>query len=497
MKYLILILNVLLITSCKSPSDVLQEEITDAIKTDKQITAKSVTAFKNFILNNKEEFNDYQPDLIINDAVNDKVLLSLIKKNELYIKVSRKEEIKVALTGKETIIGAIIPKLYLESSGSMFFYDKPSGRGQFKTVMTSLLNNFDVISPAANKIYIVNDKVYPIQKTFKSLVESNNIFNDTRGIGNSTFTDFDLIFRTILKDIHEGEISIMFSDLIYSTPNMRGKIDEKILIEAQQLTENIFHHYSQNYSVLILKFNGDYIGNYYPHNAKVFMYKKTTRPYYVSIFAKNATMKLFLEDEKYKVLRNWKNYTGFENFHLFSNNIIFFKPFYTILLHDRENKGNLEQDDDEIVSKSKVVKTLQNVRVDSDSKKLTINVLVDLSKLYLPNEIKENIKNYEIECTQPFVLDKITPIKHTNGTHKFTLSSSRNVGGKRELYLKFKRNFPPKWIEESNTIHDQSDKIPNFEHTTYGIKNMLGGIDKAYNPNQEEYFYKITLKFNN
>ena len=60
-----------------------------------------------------------------------------------------------------------------------------------------------------------------------------------------------------------------------------------------------------------------------------------------------------------------------------------------------------------------------------------------------------------------------------------------------------RRNFPPEWVEESNTIHDQSDKIPNFEHTTYGIKNMLGGIDKAYNPNQEEYFYKITLKFNN
>ncbi|PWK28229.1 hypothetical protein LV89_01010 [Arcicella aurantiaca] len=497
MRYLILITIALLITSCTTPCDTLQEKITDAIKTDKQITSESIITFKTFILNNKEDFKDCQPDLIVNDAVNDNSLLSLIKKNELYIKVSKKKEVRIALTGEQTIIGAIIPKLYLESSGSMFFYDKPNGDGQFKTVITSLLNNFDVVSPEANKIYVVNDKVYPIDRTFTDLAESNDIFKYTKGIGNPNFTDFNKIFKTILNDLSEGEVSIMFSDLIYSTPNMTGKKDERIVIEAQQLTENVFHDYAQDYSVLVLKFNGDYDGKYYAHNAPPFEYRNKTRPYYVSIFAKNATMKKFLEDDNYKVSRDWVKYTGFENFHLFSNNVNLFKPYYTVLLHDKDNEGDIEQDDDEVVSKSKVVKTLQNVRVDSDSKKLTINVLVDLSKLYLPNEIKEDINNYKVECTQPFVLDKITPIKHTDGTHKFTLSSSRNVGGKRDLYLKFKRNFPPKWIEESNTIHDQSDKIPNFEHTTYGIKNMLGGIDRAYNPNQEEYFYKITLQLNN
>ncbi len=501
-KFLLILTAFFVFQSCKtSPYDELNNQIEAALNSGNEVSSKEASAMKTFILANQKDIIDYNKILVNGETVADDELFKLIKKSKVYRKLSKTGNVKIDLSGvvsKKTAIAVseIMPKLYLERSESMVPYDSPLGTGNFRNVLTSLLGNFNGVSKKKNIIYVVNDNVYNCPLDFKGLIESKDIFAATK-IGKATSTDFNLIFKRILKDLNQGEISILLSDLIYSTPSMADVSSTKILDAVEKLTLNVFQDFSKDVSVIILKFNGDYNGKYFPHNRKPQTYNGL-RPYYAVLFAKNETMHKFMKDQKYMHTRTWKDYTNFENFYFFSNDDKVKNPFYTIRLKDPADKaGRYNQESEEKKLHGKGIHAIEDINHDKDGK-LSINIVVDLSNLHIPKDIKVDKNNYVVESIQDFVVQKVTTLDGSEeGTHKITLSTKTKRGGNRNVNIKFKKIFPTKWIKDSQSVNDADVKKSSFASTTFGIQNMMKGIHQAYDTDQSEYLFTLKINLKN
>lgn len=181
-------------------------------------------------------------------------------------------------------------KFYLERSGSMTPFDAKSTKGDFKSAISMLLNNIPGNNDPSNLLYVVNDAVYSYDRTYKDFIQSKNIFADTKSLGDPRYTDFTCIFDSILSRTNDNELSILVSDLIYSTKDMIGVTGQKVLNEANLLTRSVFKGHTDK-MVLVIKMNGDYDGPYYTFQSpnKGLMYKGE-RPYYFVFVAKPKVM---------------------------------------------------------------------------------------------------------------------------------------------------------------------------------------------------------------
>ncbi|MCU0468747.1 MAG: hypothetical protein MUF58_09110 [Arcicella sp.] len=491
--FLVVVINI----GCSSFREDVNEQIEQALSSNCDVNEKEFKEIESFIIKDKDGAKKL--GLLSNNgtAIDNIALENFILVTKAYIKQKKNCNEIVINTGSIKKESIIKPKLYLERSGSMVYYDNRQSKGQFKSTLTKLLNNFGYLKPEKSLIYIVNDNVYSCNLDFDGLVRQSDIFNaaETRK-GKGDYTDFNRIFRSILDSLNEGEMGIMFSDLIYSTKDMKEKNPTKILVEAENLTNNIFGSYANDYSVLVLKLQSDYIGNYYTFENQPISYNGL-RPYYICFFAKNTTMNAFLVEEKYKQVRDFSKLDEFQNFYFFSNDKNVINPYYTIALRDAENVGHFNQDNEEIKEKKDYVHSIEDVEPKND--KLTINLQVDFSKLMLPEDFLVNPTNYEVDALKDgFKVIKVEAVKDMpNVTHKITIST-RNAGrGKRNVAIKLKKYFPIDWITKSNSEDDRNTNADNFQSTTFGFKSMMTGIYSAYNHQNKDYYCILNITLNN
>ncbi len=481
--------NAFLIQSCTSKCSSLRKMILHFYNNDHKIDIKECEELKEFVLKNTEECVKCQKNnpLVEYGVVSEPALL-------LYIRNVCKNNLTVVACSLPRVT-SISPKLYLEHSQSMISYHNRKIRSDFKDILMKFMNNFNGVSQGQNRIFVVNDSIYASNLHFSDLIQSSNIYSITN-VGNSSYTDFGLIFDSILKNLKEGEMSMLFSDLIYSTKNMNGVNSQQVLNDVESLSENVFHRYSSDYSLLVLKFHSDFSDTYYPYMGRSIKYSGN-RPFYVCLFAKNATMNLFLTDRKFEHLRDWGDYTNFENFHLFTNNLAINRPYYTISLLKSDKIGTYRQDNDELKQNYSFVHSLQDVDYDRNGK-LGLTVLVDLSNLYMPEDFKTDRQNYMVEdpMKEGFRIDSIIPVYNQEGvTHKILLVANNAATKKmsREIKISLRKTFPPAWIISSHADSDQNVHASNFSYTTFGLKNMLTGIDKAYSANKESNHFTINI----
>ena len=100
-----------------------------------------------------------------------------------------------------------------------------------------LLNN---LPGKDNRLFVVNDGVHPYPKGIDEFVRSVNIFESTKGIGDASYTDFGRIFRELLENTSDDELSVLVTDMIYSTREMAGVNPMKIFADAQGMTQAVF-----------------------------------------------------------------------------------------------------------------------------------------------------------------------------------------------------------------------------------------------------------------
>lgn len=489
----------ILLSSCQdSAQEKLDNMIEQFLKKESNITKVEFEKLVDFTISHRLDLQSRYPVLFRNGKLDLVGLTEIITKNPQYHKLTIKngnspeifDSNLLTETRKKT---TIIPKLYLERSGSMVFYDRPKGQGQFKATLVKILNDFSLLKPEKSLVYIVNNEVYPFDRSFAEFIRLSDIFAATKSIGDPNYTDFDKIYRTILENTEDNHLSIFVSDLIYSTSDMSNKNNERIAREIEGITTNIFNNYADEYSFLILKLNSDYIGDYYPYShdpenkiIEEFTYHGT-RPYYICFIAKNATLTELLESDIYKDVRNFQKLEEFENFYYFTKSDLYKTPNYSILLYDSDNEGFFKQEKEEFKQQKYNITALQDIDLDKVTKRIAINIAVDLSHLFIDGEYIKDPKNYSLNSKDKFEIVSIQEFKKAGFTHKVTISTTNLKYAEQKLQITLKKTFP-RWISNSSTIDDTNGNVTNFKETTFGLENMMKGIYYAYKTENENYF---------
>lgn len=390
-------------------------------------------------------------------------------------------------------------KFFLERSGSMIPYDSPRTKGDFKSAISRLLNSIPDRNSDNNLMYVVNNSVYPYQQTYKDFLRSKDIFNDTKGLGDPRYTDFTCIFDSILTRTQANELSILVSDLIYSTKDMTMVNPQKIKNEAQSMTTSIFKTHADK-DVLVMKLHADYNGKYYPYNSpNKGVHYAGNRPFYIMLTANPEVMHRIFFDDAYKEFSDMSRLEGFEDYYCFSRTSA--TPYYSVLLSDKRNKGRFSA----VRGSGITIHSVEDFKADRDGK-VSITLAVDLSGVITDDDYKEDKDNYEISSLSDFEIDEIEEIEPEdrtqtlehyapNATHLIVLSTDKEIKNE-TLSLRLKDKLP-EWVEESTSEDDTDVTSKDFSETTFAFSYLMQGIYEAFHPSTETpVFFELKLIIN-
>lgn len=377
-------------------------------------------------------------------------------------------------------------KLYMERSGSMVSFDTEKSSGEFKGIISTLLNRFpNIESGDSTSVYIVNDNIYPYNGSVRDFLAQRDFFSATKGIGDSSFTDFDKIFSMILSDITKYQVSALVSDLIYSAKGQENVTSSKLLNEAYALTHNTFKD-KTNTSVIVLKFEAGYSGPYYSYNSpSTGQTYNGDRPFYVMLFLSKDSLIELYNNSEYAAFTKFSTLKSFEDMFCFTD--VKFQPEFSII-PEIDHEGRFRKDR---THNSSLITGICEAQLSRDGG-ITIPIAVDLSNIPLSDSYKKNKDLYNVECSSGFKIASIKALSNDsedaekvfdrmpNATHLIILESedkpkNENVNIKLEYRL-------PSWIAESSTDDDTNFSKEEFESTTFGLEAMMKGIFAAYVP---------------
>ncbi|SES96633.1 hypothetical protein SAMN04487825_109103 [Prevotella sp. kh1p2] len=384
-------------------------------------------------------------------------------------------------------------KFYLERSGSMTAYDSPAGDGSFKAAIVQMLNN---LPDNDNRIYVVNSNVNAYPQGFRKFLSDPNIFEATKGIGDPSYTDFGAIFDNILNKTGDDEISILVTDMIYSTRNMAGVNPQKVFAEAQGMTNAVFKSEVRNKSMLIIKMNGSFNGPYYAYNNSVRQYNGR-RPYYIVVVGSNDNIARLTTDKSYIPFARFADLRGYEDMYLFETDDVY-EPYYSILLNNPDIRGRFQPER----GQSTQITDIDNVEVDRNSGDIRLALAVNLDGMLIDEDYLTDAANYEVESDDKITIREIRKISDKDvtpaekkyldkATHIFILEM-KEMKNDQEVRIKLMNRLPA-WVEASSNDDDTSVDA----RTTFGLKYLLQGIYNSYRKNSEgePYYFELKMKF--
>ena len=390
---------------------------------------------------------------------------------------------------------------YLERSGSMTPYDSPNGDGSFKAAIVQMLNNLPG-NNEDNKIYVVNSSINAYPDGFSKFISDTNIFEATKGIGDPSYTDFGAIFTQLLDKTGEDELSILVSDMIYSTKDMIGINPQKVFAEAQGMANAVFKKQVQDKAMLIVKMNGSFSGPYYCYNSPKGGKSYTgRRPYYIVVVGSNQNIVRLTKDKNYLPFSNFSELKGYENMYLFETDDVY-KPYYSFMLSNPDIRGRFAPEH----GKETQIKDLTDMEVDRNSGDIRLALAVDLSGMLIDKDYLTDVKNYQIDSDDKLEIKEIREINKNDitpaekkyigsATHIFILGMNE-IKNDQHVEIKLLNNLPS-WIEETSSDDDTNVGVGNFSQTTFGLKYLMQGIYNSYKKNskQNPYYFELEMNF--
>ena len=387
---------------------------------------------------------------------------------------------------------------YLERSGSMVPYDAAGGDGSFKAAIVQMLNRLPGTNDD-NRIYVVNSEINEYPKGFSQFISDPNIFEATKGIGDASSTDFAAIFQQLLDKTGQDELSILVTDMIYSTKQMVGVNAQKVFAEAQGMTNAVFKSQVKEKGMLIVKMQGSFNGAYYPYNSQGGVQYNGRRPYYIVIVGSNENIARLTRDDSYVPFSRFNELRGYEDMYLFETDDVY-NPYYSLLLESDQIRGRFRPEH----GQGDQIKNIENVDVDRNSGDLRLLLAVDLGGMLIDEQYLTDPENYRVESDDPLVIKEIRSIeakdvtpaekKHLGkATHIFVLES-QGIKHAQDVEIKL-MNRLPQWVEDSSSDDDTSTSAPGFAQTTFGLKYLLQGIYDSYRKHSkgEPYYFELEL----
>lgn len=389
---------------------------------------------------------------------------------------------------------------YLERSGSMTPYDAKTGDGSFKRAIVQLLNSLPNANDE-NSMYVVNSSIEPYPQGFSNFVRDTNIFESTKGIGDPSFTDFGAIFHQLINQTKDNELSILVTDMIYSTKSMVGVNPQKVFAEAHGMISSVFKAAVKDKSMLIVKMRGSYDGPYYSYNSPSSGKRYSGyRPYYIIMVGDNDNIARLSADTEYSAFAKLAELPGFENQYLFTTEEVY-EPYYTILLHSKESRGRFKPER----GQTRRITDIEDVELDANSGDFQLAVAVNLKGMFVDEGYLLNPQNYDVEANDNFVIKAIKPLDKSDltqsekkyassATHVLVLSTN-NLTTAQEVSVKLKNQLP-QWVANSSSDDDTNLAASSFSSTTFGLRYLLEGIYSSYQKEAEGKPYYFELELN-
>jgi len=394
---------------------------------------------------------------------------------------------------------ALRVNFYLERSGSMVPYDAPSGDGSFKAAIVQMLNNLPG-GDESNSIFVVNNEINPYPKGYSQFVADSDIFGATKGIGDASHTDFAAIFRQLLDKTGRNELSILVTDMIYSTEAMTGVNAQKVFAEAQGMINSVFKSQVKDKAMLIVKMQGSYNGPYYSFNSTEGKMYQGRRPYYIVVVGNNETMARLTRDADYQTFCRWQELRGYENMWLMETANMY-EPYYSLLLSNKDIRGRFAPER----SKGDAIHGAEGLEPDRHSGDIKLALAVDLGGMLIDKNYLTDIKNYVVSSDDKIELKEIREVSKEDdmpaerkylgkATHIFVLQTDK-VTHEQTLRIAL-RNVIPAWVERSSTDDDTNLSAANFAETTFGLKYLLQGIYNSYRKHSdgEPCYFELKIK---
>lgn len=468
----ILCLSLTLAACRDSARDGLQRLLVEVAADDGTVDAADWERITAFLDGHKARFKDfYHGDRLDTDAVEDYI--------EDFFE-HRRPPRKIRFTG---IGGDIRVNFYLERSGSMVPYDAPQGDGSFKAAIVRLLN---ALPGDGGRMFVVNSTITPYPRGIRQFVKDGDIFSSTKGMGDASYTDFGQIFDNILNKTKAGELSILVTDLIYSTRQMAGASPQKVFAEAQGMTASVFKDEVRRKSLLVVKMQGSYNGPYYAWNApQAGTAYNGRRPYYIIVVGDNDIMARITQDDSYRTFSDFASLPGYENMYLFDTDDVY-EPYHSLLLAGKDVRGRFRP----ARGQDSRITDIDDVRPDKNSGDVQLELAVDLSRMLIDKDYLTDVRNYRIESDDPVTLKAIRPVGKDDetprerkylgtATHIFVLNIPQ-LSHTQEVDIKLLNRLPG-WVMQSNDDDDTTVEPA----TTFGLRYLMQGIYDSYARNAE------------
>ena len=492
---------VMCIFSCRGGRNKVRTEFYDLLESvvadsDSSINQDEWLRLITYVEDNKNSFCDYYNS--DGNKINEDALKDYIR--EYFSTGEYHKDVTFAIDGKKTYFDI---KFYLERSGSMVPYDSPKCQGEFKSVIVEMLNNFPG-NPENKIIFVVNDGVYHYPQKYMDFITDDNVFKTTADIGDAKYTDFGCILDSVLNKNGENEISILVSDMIYSTKDVGVVNTQKIFSEAKGITQAIFRERVKEKTVLLLQLEASFVGKYYPYNQPKGVEYSGLRPYYFLVVGSNENMARLIHDKEYKNFSSFDKLKGFKHKYVFGRSNMY-NPYYAFVIDDVEQRGRVRNDRSR--DEGNDVKSVKLVDPDRNTKETQLVLAVNLDNMFIDDDYLYDINNYRIEPANVLTIKKIERItdNHINqdteetlgkATHRFILTVPELTYSK-EVTISLVNKFP-QWIVESSSDDDSnvSSDDQSFANRTFGLEHLMKGIYDCYRNQSASDAYYFQIKIN-
>ena len=481
---LVCLLTALILASCTGREKrQFNRLLTEVAAQDHVIDANDWKKIVDYLDGSKDHFSDFYKDGKLDaQAVKDYI-------SEFFD--HRRPSFKVRFVGVGNQ-GPLQVNFYLERSGSMVPYDSSQGDGSFKSAIVSMLNS---LPGNGNRMFVVNDGIYSYPRGIQQFIADNNVFASTAGIGDASYTDFAKIFDQLLNKTGKNELSILVTDLIYSTRSMAGVSASKVFYDAEGMISAVFKDATKENAMLVVRLSGSYNGPYYSYDApQTGKPYSGRRPYYIVIVGSNDNIASLTQDSSYQAFSNFSRLRGYEGMCLLASDGIY-EPYYSLLLSGRDVKGRFRPEHGQEGS----VTRLEDIEPDKGGSEVQLALAVDLSHMFIDESYLTNPSNYEVQSEDPVTIKSIRPITSADrtpsakkfigsATHLFLLKV-KDVREKQDVTIRL-RNQLPAWVTEGSTDDDRQVNAT----TTFGLKYIMQGIYKSYErESQDPYYFELGL----
>ncbi len=371
--------------------------------------------------------------------------------------------------------------IYVENSASMFGYLE--GQTEFKSVLMDLPFRMKDKGLKTN-FFFINDKSYPIDKDFKVFIESLNS-TEAKKYGKTDASQLDLMLETMINNaLKTGKSAFLASDFVY---DVRGK---KPTDELQNLENKIKNSVNklknQGWGLLVLRLKSQFNGTYYDLNDKKTQLKGEQRPYYIWICGHNQLLQTFTTEYNVSTLK------GFELANLYQQpaNI---QPYVSIL-PTSEKKGSFTRK-----AGKGAVTELINVEGVQGSREFQLSLAVNLSEIPVPADYLTNTANYQLKSDLNAQIVSITPVSNAKiqandrrflceATHVFVINIPSLIikTASADFNLQLLQKTPD-WVNNLHT--DDDSNIKAILNKSFGLKNLIAGVENGFNPSQEQLIY--------